>query len=192
MTEKLTVKYFANNDFANGPVQASEDAAGYDLYAVEAKTLFPHLCSGLTTELRTAIPKGYYGKKFSSFWTFTRPFHNLRFWVVDADYRGTVVVLLINHSSEYYTTQVGDRIGQMVFMKKFDANFEEVAEPDLLGKTNDMGGFGSTGKSFIKLKEMLISWKHYTMKFWRMLKFLHCTKILIILHQITFFIQLAL
>ena len=45
----------------------------------------------------------------------------------------------------------------MVFMKIFDANFEEVAEPDLLGKTNDMGGFGSTGKSFIKLKEMLIS-----------------------------------
>ena len=42
-------------------------------------------------------------------------------------------------------------------MKIFDANFEEVAEQDLLGKTNDMGGFGSTGKSFIKLKEMLIS-----------------------------------
>ena len=80
----------------------------------------------------------------------------------------------------------------MVFMKKFDVNFEKVAEPDLLGKTNDMGGFGSTGKSFIKLKEMLISRKHYTMKFCEMLKFLNCTKILIILHQITFFIQLAL
>ena len=42
-------------------------------------------------------------------------------------------------------------------MKKFDVNFEKVAEPYLLGKTNDMEGFGSTGKSFIKLKEMLIS-----------------------------------
>ena len=29
MTEKLTVEYFANNDFAKEPVQASEDAAGY-------------------------------------------------------------------------------------------------------------------------------------------------------------------
>ena len=57
MTEKLTVKYFANNNFAKEPVQASEDAAGCDLYAAEAKTLFPHLCSGLTIELRMAIPK---------------------------------------------------------------------------------------------------------------------------------------
>ena len=46
----------------------------------------------------------------------------------------------------------------MVCMKKFNVNFEKVAEADLLGKTNhDMGGFGSTGKSFRKLKEMLIS-----------------------------------
>ena len=50
MTEKLTIKYFANNDFAKERVQASEDAAGYDLYAVEDKTLFPHSCSGLTIE----------------------------------------------------------------------------------------------------------------------------------------------
>ena len=47
MTEKLTVKYFANNDSAKEPVQASEDAAGYDMYVAEAKTLFPHSCSGL-------------------------------------------------------------------------------------------------------------------------------------------------
>ena len=157
MTEKLTVKYFANNNFAKEPVQASEDAAGCDLYAAEAKTLFPHSCSGLTIELRMAIPKGYYGKIFPCSGLLRDHFITCDSGVVDADYRGTVVVLLINHSSEYYTTQVGDRIGQMVFMKKFDANFEEVAEPDLLGKTNDMGGFGSTGKSFIKLKEMLIS-----------------------------------
>ena len=57
MTEKLTVKYIANNDFAKEPVQASEDAVGYDLYAAEAKTLFPHPYSGLTIELRMAIPK---------------------------------------------------------------------------------------------------------------------------------------
>ena len=50
MTEKLTIKCFANNDFAKEPVQASEDAAGYDLYAAEDKTLFPHSCSGLTIE----------------------------------------------------------------------------------------------------------------------------------------------
>ena len=50
MTEKFTVKYFANTDFAKEPVQASEDAAGHDMYAAETKTLFLHSCSGLTIE----------------------------------------------------------------------------------------------------------------------------------------------
>ena len=47
--------------------------------------------------------------------------------VIDADYRGTDVILLINHSSEHYTVRVDDRIAQMVFMRKFNVNFEEVS-----------------------------------------------------------------
>ena len=110
MTEKLTVKYFANNNFAKEPVQASEDAAGCDLYAAEAKTLFPHSCSGLTIELRMAIPKGYYGKIFPRSGLLPDHFITCDSGVVDADYRGTVVVLLINRSSEHYTIRVEDRI----------------------------------------------------------------------------------
>ena len=42
-------------------------------------------------------------------------------------------------------------------MKKFDVNFEKIAEQDLLGKTNhDMGGFGSTGKSFLKNEPLIL------------------------------------
>ena len=45
----------------------------------------------------------------------------------------------------------------MAFMKKYDVNFEKVAEPDLLGKTNrDMGGYGSTGKSFLKNEPLVL------------------------------------
>ena len=103
MTEKLTVKYFANNDFAKEPVQASQDAARYDLYAVEAKTLFPYSCSGLTIELRLAIPKGYFGKIFPRSGLLRDHFITCDSGVVEADYRGTIVVLLKNHSSEHYT-----------------------------------------------------------------------------------------
>ena len=56
MSEKLKVKYYANNRSANEPVQASEGAAGHDLYLAEAKTLNPHSCTCLTLELRMAIP----------------------------------------------------------------------------------------------------------------------------------------
>ena len=42
-------------------------------------------------------------------------------------------------------------------MKEYDVNFEKVAEPDLLGKTNrDMGGFGSTGKYFLKNEPLVL------------------------------------
>ena len=39
-SEKITVKYFAENEFCREPYQASEDAAGYDLFAAETLNLF--------------------------------------------------------------------------------------------------------------------------------------------------------
>ena len=41
MSEELTIKYFAENEFCREPYQASEDGAGYDLYAARTSTLFP-------------------------------------------------------------------------------------------------------------------------------------------------------
>ena len=42
-------------------------------------------------------------------------------------------------------------------MNKFDVNFEKVAEADLLEKANqDMGGFGSTGNSFLKNEPLIL------------------------------------
>ena len=39
-SEKVTVKYFAKNEFCREPYQASEDAAGYHLFAAETLSLF--------------------------------------------------------------------------------------------------------------------------------------------------------
>ena len=39
--EKITVKYFAENEFFKEPYQATEDSAGYDLFAADTLTLFP-------------------------------------------------------------------------------------------------------------------------------------------------------
>ena len=40
-SEKKTVKYFVENEFCREPYQASEDAAGYDLFAAKTLTWFP-------------------------------------------------------------------------------------------------------------------------------------------------------
>ena len=62
---------------------------------------------------------------------------------IDADYRGELKVILINHGTDDFTINRGDRIGQMVFAPVFQARFEEVEELD--DTARGAGGFGSTG-----------------------------------------------
>ncbi len=63
---------------------------------------------------------------------------------IDADYRGEIKVILINHGKEDFVIKRGERIGQMVFAPVHQAAFEEV---DSLDETaRGTGGFGSTGK----------------------------------------------
>lgn len=61
---------------------------------------------------------------------------------VDANYRGEIGVILINHGLEPFTIKHGDRIAQMIVSKVEHVEFEEVKE---LNDTNrGSGGFGST------------------------------------------------
>ncbi len=63
---------------------------------------------------------------------------------IDADYRGEVGVILINHGKEAFTVSRGDRIAQMIIAPFVQANFSEVSE---LSETDrGTGGFGSSGK----------------------------------------------
>ena len=62
---------------------------------------------------------------------------------IDADYRGELKVILINHGDTDFVINRGDRIGQMVIAPVWQAAFEEV---DALDDTaRGAGGFGSTG-----------------------------------------------
>ena len=55
--------------------------------------------------------------------------------IIDADYRGVVEIIMINHHPDkVYSIRTGDRIGQIVFMRKYNVKFEEVSEPSLLGR----------------------------------------------------------
>jgi dUTP pyrophosphatase len=63
---------------------------------------------------------------------------------IDADYRGEIKVLLINHGAESFEIQHGERIAQMVIAKYERVEFELVASLDETER--GAGGFGSTGK----------------------------------------------
>ena len=62
---------------------------------------------------------------------------------IDADYRGEIKVILINHGNEPFVIRNGDRIAQMVVCPIVQAKFEEVDE--LSDTERGSGGFGSTG-----------------------------------------------
>ncbi|MEL7485731.1 MAG: dUTP diphosphatase [Pseudomonadota bacterium] len=62
---------------------------------------------------------------------------------IDADYRGELKVILINHGADDFTIRRGDRIGQLVIAPVWQARF---VETDALDETErGTGGFGSTG-----------------------------------------------
>ena len=57
----------------------------------------------------------------------------------------------IHHSEETFTARVGDRIAQVVFMKIYNVDFEEVSDPCFLGKTKPgFDGFSSAGVATTK------------------------------------------
>ena len=63
---------------------------------------------------------------------------------IDSDYRGEILIILINHSKNKFMIEDGDRIAQLVITRVVKSYWTEVAE---LRKTKrDKGGFGSTGK----------------------------------------------
>ena len=62
---------------------------------------------------------------------------------IDADYRGEVKVLLINHGTEAFTINRGERVAQMVIAPITQPDFERVIE--LPETARGAGGFGSTG-----------------------------------------------
>ena len=62
---------------------------------------------------------------------------------IDADYRGEVAVILINHGKKTFNVQRGMRIAQLVFMQLPD--IELIASDELSITKRGTGGFGSTG-----------------------------------------------
>ena len=63
--------------------------------------------------------------------------------MIDADYRGELMVSLHNHIGEVRTVECGDRIAQLVIAPYLTAQFQAVEELD--DTDRGAGGFGSTG-----------------------------------------------
>ncbi len=65
--------------------------------------------------------------------------------VIDSDYKGEIIIVVLNQGEQAYIINPGDRIAQLVFVPVFDVVIEEVEK--LACSERGSGGFGSTGKT---------------------------------------------
>ena len=130
------------------PTYGSEYSAGADLYAcMDAPVIIePGNAVLIHTGIAMAIPEGYCGLVFARSGLSVKQglAPSNKVGVIDADYRGEIMVSLYNHSKETRTVNPGDRIAQMVITPFLKADWKESGELDETVRGH--GGFGSTGK----------------------------------------------
>ena len=145
MTAPVSVKLL--DPRAKLPAYGSPDAAGADLYALTdgPVTIAPGQTVLVHTGLALAIPRGYVGLVCARSGLATKeglaPANKVG--IIDADYRGELMVSLYNQSKADRIIDSGDRIAQLVIAPYLTAQF---AQTDNLDDTQrGAGGFGSTG-----------------------------------------------
>lgn len=144
MTQTVRVKKLREN--AVLPSYGSDYAAGADLYACNAVTVEPGATEFVKTGLALEVPAGYAGLVYARSGLACKkglaPANKVG--VIDADYRGEIMVALYNHSSQAVEIEPGERVAQLVITPYLTAVFEETEE--LSDTVRGEGGFGSTGR----------------------------------------------
>ena len=125
------------------PTQGTEEAAGYDIQSVEYVTLRPFENKRIRTGLYIQMPPGTHGTLIGRSSMGSRSL--LVFPAkIDSDYRGEIMVQVINLSEDDRIIMPGDRIAQIEFGKHEKAEF--VVADELDPSDRGTGGFGSTGR----------------------------------------------
>lgn len=146
MAVKVNIKKL--NENATIPTYGSAAAAGADLYAClnEPVTIASGETHFIKTGVALEIPEGYAGLIYARSGLACKqglaPANKVG--VVDADYRGEIIVALHNHSNDAKTIAHGERIAQLVITPFLTADFNQVDELD--DTERGVSGFGSTGK----------------------------------------------
>jgi dUTP pyrophosphatase len=147
---KIDIRQLPHGEGLALPAYQSAHAAGLDLLAAvpedEPLILAPGARAQVPTGLTIALPPGYEAQ--------IRPRSGLAAkhgltvlnapGTVDADYRGEIGVLLINHGDAPFTIRRGERIAQMVVASVM--RVELVPASSLSATDRGSGGFGSTGR----------------------------------------------
>ncbi|MCP3973542.1 MAG: dUTP diphosphatase [bacterium] len=127
------------------PRHAQPGDAGVDLYARVAGELVAGERTLVPTGVAVAIPEGYVGLVVPRSGLAIR--HGISLvnspGILDSGYRGELQVVMINHGSESFRYERGERIAQLVVVPYAAQSWEVIGE--LPASDRGVGGFGSTG-----------------------------------------------
>ncbi len=144
----MIIKTKVVREGAKLPFRATEGSAGADVFAcIESEvTIEPGKMKTIPVGIAVEIPAGFGG------FMFPRSSLGVKYGitlpncvgVIDSDYRGELLVPLINHSDKDFVIRNGDRIAQLVIMPVDSSEY--CLSEELSGTVRGEGGFGSTGK----------------------------------------------
>ncbi len=127
---------------ARTPVYGHQGDAGLDLFSCVQMIINPGETAAVPTGLQMAIPSGYAGLIWDRSGIALAGVHRLA-GVVDAGYRGEVMVVLTNLGRQPFVVNKGMKIAQMLIQP---VQTVDIVEVDSLDRTTrGEGGFGSTG-----------------------------------------------
>ncbi|MBA2749365.1 MAG: dUTP diphosphatase [Tatlockia sp.] len=149
MEKKL--KFLKINPNAKLPMRGSETSAGMDLSSIESKSILPGKYAPIKTGLKVALPNNCYGRIAPRSGLAVRNGVSVLAGVIDSDYRGEIICMLINHGEKEFFISVGDRIAQLIVESIL---LLEADWTDNLDETErGAGGFGSTGIGISQIVE---------------------------------------
>ncbi len=132
------------NNGAKMPTYAHEGDAGMDIYSAESVVVEAGAHAKIHTGIAMEIPSGFVGLVWDKSGISMN--HGLKTLggVIDAGYRGEVVIGVVNLSKEDYVVEAGHKIAQILIQKVESPEVKEVKE--LNNSERGEKGFGSTGK----------------------------------------------
>jgi dUTP pyrophosphatase len=143
---KICIQKLPGNEDIPLPQYMTDQAAGMDIFAAvpDEEIIMPRQIKKIATGIAIALPEGYEAQ--------IRPRSGLALkngitllnspGTIDADYRGEIGLIVINHSEEPFVVKRGMRLAQMVVQRVFRADWMETSE--LNDTARGSGGFGHT------------------------------------------------
>lgn len=143
---RVNIQKISGNEDISLPQYMTDQAAGMDIFAAvsEEEIILPGQRKKIPTGIAIALPEGYEAQ--------IRPRSGLALkngvtllnspGTIDADYRGEIALIVINHGEEPFIIKRGMRLAQMVVQKVLQV--EWVQSPELKDTKRGEGGFGHT------------------------------------------------